>query len=159
MKKLLLSIAITIFGFILNAQEVPTSLLDRINAVNYIFEGKVLESKPYFTNNGQYIRTSNLVQITKILKGNLRCGTIEIITNGGELDNKEISISHSLELYPNAMGIFLCNETTRPLSPIDFYSETNIEKLEGQFENQSFIQYWWNGQTINAADVWQNFDS
>lgn len=154
MKKLLLSIAITIFGFILNAQEVPTSLLDRINAVNYIFEGKVLESKPYFTNNGQYIRTSNLVQITKILKGNLRCGTIEIITNGGELDNKEISISHSLELYPNAMGIFLCNETIRPLSPIDFYSETNIEKLEGQFENQSFIQYWWNGQTINAADVW-----
>lgn len=46
MKKLLLSIAITIFGFILNAQEVPTSLLDRINAVNYILKEKYWNLNP-----------------------------------------------------------------------------------------------------------------
>ena len=27
------------------------------------------------------------------------------------------------------------------------------------YENQSFIRYWWDGHKINAADIWQNFDS
>lgn len=159
MRKLLLFLVFISSVNNAKTQEIPTPLIDRVNSVNYIFEGLVLESTPYYTDNGGYIRTSNLVQITKILKGELECGTIEIITNGGEVNDERLEISHSLDLYPNAMGIFLCNETNRPLSPIDFYAETNLEVLEGQFENQSFIRYWWNGQEINAADVWHNYDS
>ncbi len=159
MKKLLLTLTFALIGIIANSQELPKSLIDRVNSVNYIFEGQVLESTPYYTNSGQYIRTSNLVQITKILKGELECGTVEIITNGGEIDNKTLEISHGLKLYPNSTGIFLCNLTNRELSSVDFYSETNLEKLEGSYEYQSFIRYWWDGQNINAADLWQNFDS
>lgn len=159
MKKLLLTLAFAVNGIIVNAQELPKSLIDRVNSVDYIFEGQVLESTPYYTNSGQYIRTSNLVQITKTLKGELECGTVEIITNGGEIDNKTLEISHGLKLYPNSTGIFLCNLTNRELSSVDFYSETNLEKLEGSYEYQSFIRYWWDGQNINAADLWQNFDS
>jgi len=141
------------------AQEVPIDFINRINNVEYIFEGIVLESKPYYSDNDRFIRTSNLVEITKILKGDLSCGTIEIITNGGRLNDKELSISHSLELTKGSMGIFLCDLTNRPLSVIDFHSETNIEKLEGKFENQSFIRYWWNGTELSASDIWLTFDS
>ena len=159
MKNGLLIITVMLSYLNVFSQEIPISILDRINQVDYIFEGVVLESKSYYTDNNRYIRTSNLVEITKVLKGSITCGTVEIITNGGIIGNKELSISHSLELYKNNMGIFLCDLTNRPLSIVDFYNETNIEKLEGQFENQSFIQYWWDGQNINASDVWQNYDS
>ena len=159
MKNGLLIITVMLSYLNVFSQEIPVLILDRINQVDYIFEGIVLESTSYYSDNDRYIRTSNLVEITKILKGNLTCGTVEIITNGGTIGNKELSISHSLELYKNNMGIFLCDLTNRPLSIVDFYNETNAEKLEGKFENQSFIQYWWDGQQINASDIWQNYDS
>lgn len=144
---------------ILNAQEIPINFVNRINEVNFIFEGKVIHSKPYYAHNGQYIYTSNTVELTKILKGDLKCGTIEIITKGGEIDDKKLEVSHSLELLKGSSGIFLCSETNRPLSIVDFYPETNPEKLEATFETQSFIRYWWDGHHINAADIWQNYDS
>lgn len=151
-----------LFSFAINsiiAQEIPINFVNRINEVNFIFEGKVIHSKPYYAHNGQYIYTSNTVEITKILKGDLKCGTIEIITKGGEIDDKKLEVSHSLELLKGSSGIFLCSETNRPLSIVDFYPETNPEKLEATFETQSFIRYWWDGHHINAADIWQNYDS
>src|SRR5690606_23961989 len=144
---------------ILNAQEIPIDFVNRINEVNFIFEGKVTHSKPYYAHNGQYIYTSNTVEITKILKGDLKCGTIEIITKGGEIDDKKLEVSHSLELLKGSSGIFLCSETNRPLSIVDFYPETNPQNLDPTFETQSFIRYWWDGHHINAADIWQNYDS
>ena len=143
----------------IKAQEVEVDILTRVNSVNYIFEGTVIHSKAYFTNNNRYIYTSNTVEITKILKGNIHCGTVEIITNGGRTGNLEVSPSHSLTLGEGSSGIFLCSETNRPLSPIDFYPENNLQKLEAVYEDQSFIRYWWDGHRINAADVWYNFDS
>ncbi len=143
----------------LHAQEIPINLVNRINAVNFIFEGKVINSQPYYSDNGQYIYTSNTVEITKILKGDIKCGTIEIITKGGKIDGTKLEISHSLKLTKGSSGIFLCTETNRPSSTIDFYPESNLEKLEPTFENQSFIRYWWDGHNINAADVWHNYDS
>jgi hypothetical protein len=158
MKNLLLPIllAMTTLSF---AQEIPLNIVNRINEVNFIFEGKVINSEPYYTNNGGYIHTSNTVEITKILKGEIECGTIEIITKGGTIANRTIEVSHALELIEGSSGIFLCTETDRPNSIIDFYPETNLEVLEATFENQSFIRYWWNGHEINATDIWQNYDS
>lgn len=141
------------------AQEIPINFINRINEVNFIFEGVVIHSKPYYAHNGKYIYTSNTVEITKILKGDIKCGTIEIITKGGEIDKEKLEVSHSLELLKGSSGIFLCSETDRPLSIIDFYPASNPQKLEPTFETQSFIRYWWDGHKINAADIWQNYDS
>lgn len=134
------------------------ALIDRANVVEFIFEEKVIESHPYYSNNGRSIRASNTIQITKILKGNLECGTVEIITNGGEINRESLEISHSLNLDAGSVGLFLCDLTDRPVSVLDFYPETNLMKLEGTFERQSFIRYWWDGEGINAADIWSNFD-
>jgi len=113
----------------------------------------------YFTNNGQYIHTSNTVNITKRLKGNIQCGTIEIITTSGNMGSYSVHSSHTLELSLGSTGIFLCKDTDKPVSVVDFYSETNPEVLEGPYENQSFIRYWWDGQGYNATDIWNNYDS
>ncbi|HIP35310.1 MAG TPA: T9SS type A sorting domain-containing protein [Crocinitomix sp.] len=140
-------------------QEIPISIIDRINSVNYIFEGEVISSEPYFSHDGRYIHTSNTVEITKLLKGDIECGTIEIITLGGDMISERLEVTHTLTLSKGSKGIFLCSQTNRPVSIVDFYSETNPEKLEASFENQSFIRYWWDGQGINASDIWNNYDS
>lgn len=154
-----LSLSFFLFPDMLHSQEIPVDIVDRVNAVEFIFEGTVINSEAYYTNDGAYIHTSNTVEITKILKGRISCGTIEIITQGGQIDDDALKLSHSLELSEGSTGIFLCDETDKPLSVIDYYPETNPEKLEATFENQSFIRYWWDGQGYNAADLWQNYDS
>ena len=159
MKKLsVLSVLILTLNFVFG-QEIPISIVDRLNSVNFIFEGTVIHSEAYYNSNGTYIYTSNTVEISRILKGGIECGTIEIITYGGQVGGESIEVSHTLQLIEGSMGIFLCDETDSPLSIVDFYPETNVEKLEATFENQSFIRYWWDGQGINAADLWLNYDS
>jgi hypothetical protein len=158
MKNLITILLLTVANLTFS-QEIPLNIVDRINDVNFIFEGRVINSEPYYSYNGGYIHTSNTVEITKILKGEIECGTIEIITQGGTIANESLEVSHSLELIEGSSGIFLCTETDRPHSIIDFYPETNLEVLEATFEGQSFIRYWWDGHEINAADVWQNYDS
>tara|TARA_R110002050_G_C8952967_1_gene513553 strand:- start:2628 stop:5105 length:2478 start_codon:yes stop_codon:yes gene_type:complete len=159
MKKLsVLSVLILTLNFVFG-QEIPISIVDRLNSVNFIFEGTVIHSEAYYNSNGTYIYTSNTVEISRILKGEIECGTIEIITYGGQVGGESVEVTHSLQLIEGSMGIFLCDETNAPLSIVDFYPETNVEKLEATFENQSFIRYWWDGQGINAADLWLNYDS
>ena len=159
MKKLsVLSVLILTLNFVFG-QEIPLPIQDRANAVNFIFEGTVINSEAYYAYDGAYIHTSNTVEITRILKGDIQCGTIEIITNGGLVGDVNQEGSHSLQLIEGSTGIFLCTETDAPTSIVDFYPETNLEKLEATFENQSFIRYWWDGQGINASDIWMNYDS
>jgi hypothetical protein len=159
MKKNIIIYLSILFSFSINAQEIPVPLLDRANNSEYIFEGVVIETNSYFTNNERNIYTSNTIQITKILKGDIECGLIEIITNGGVKDSRSISLSHSLELKKGDMGIFLCKDTDRPVSIVDFNLENNSEILEGHFENQSFIRYWWSGSGLSAADLGYNYEN
>lgn len=137
--------------------EIPIDIVDRINAVDYIFEGTVIKSTPYKTENGKYILTSNTIEIHKVLKGDLSCGTVELVTSGGMVDDLWVEVSHSLDLRKGCTGIFLAKGTNKELSPIDFFSETNYQKLEATFENQSFIKYWYDGVEWKASDVWANF--
>ncbi len=160
--KLKIYLSIMCFSLIFTkaiAQEIPLDIVERVNAVDYIFEGEVISSEPYYTNNNQYIHTSNTVNITKRLKGAIQCGTIEVITVGGTVNSTTLEVSHSLELEVGSKGIFLMDDSNREVSTIDFYPETNPQVLEGTYENQSFIRYWWNGQGINASDLWNNYDS
>jgi hypothetical protein len=133
-------IALIIINFLiftqLFSQEVPIDIVNRVNSVNYIFEGEVIKSNPYYSNDGQYIYTSNTIEITKLLKGNIECGTIEIITIGGDMGDLRLNTSHTLKLNIGSKGIFLCSQTNRPVSVIDFYQESNIEKLEASLDNQ-----------------------
>ncbi len=140
-------------------QEIPIDIIDRVNAVDYIFEGEVIKSTPYKTANGRYIYTSNTIEISKILKGNLKCGTIELITDGGIVDDHWVDRSHSLNLTEKCKGIFLATNTGKELSSVDFYDENNLQKIEATFQNQSFIKYWHDGVEWRISDLWANYDS
>ena len=158
LRLILMAISATL-PFIVLGQEIPIDIIDRINAVDYIFEGKVINSTPYKTANGKYIYTSNTIEISKVLKGDLSCGTVELITSGGKVDDLWVQPSHSLDLHKGCAGIFLAKGTNKELSAIDYYEETNYQKIEATFENQSFIKYWFDGVEWKASDVWATFQS
>lgn len=156
--KNILFLSLIFFTIIISkGQELPKDLIDRANSTDYIFEGKVISQNSYITSNRK-ILTSNTILISKILKGNIECGTIELITNGGNVNNRTSYSHHRLKLNIDDMGIFLCSNTNKELSTTDFYLENNLNTVDATFEKQSFISYWWNGEYYNASDVFQNFN-
>lgn len=158
-KVLLLLLCIQVSKQNANAQASPIDYATRIINCNYIFEGRVIKSTPYYNAASNYIYTSNTIEITKILKGDLKCGTVELITDDGKISN-EIQFSfHTLHLASGVMGVFACNLTNKVLSAIDFYPENNIQKLEPTFEEQSFVQYFYNDSILKAYDLNTVIDS
>lgn len=159
MKKILtLIILTTIFikGF---AQEIPIEIIDRINTVDYIVEGSVIDKKSYYTIDMQKIYTINLIKISKVLKGELECGTVELITTGGEVGSTRIFSEHLLEVDRDAKGVFLCRATTKELPQSPLFNPTNALTLEGVYENQSFIKYTEEANNIIAHDITGKYDS
>jgi hypothetical protein len=140
-------------------QDVPLDIVYRINSVDYIFEGKVIGRTPYRTSSGQTIYTSNLIEISKVLKGNLQCGTVELITNGGRIGTDQTLVFHHLELEEGDVGVFLCKETNFELPSPQIFSPTNNLALEGTYGTQSFIKYTDIDGNWTAHDIQFNFDS
>lgn len=159
MKKILaLIILTTIFikGF---AQEIPLEIVDRINTVDYIFEGEVLNSQSYQISSSHEIYTSNLIKISKIFIGELECGTVELITAGGVINNILSKTSHTLQPEVGDKGIFLCKSNWRDAPPTNYWNATNGQLLGAYFEDQSFISYSIENNQIIAHDILGSFDS
>ena len=136
------------------AQEVPKDIAKRVNEARYIFEGRVIRSDCYWSSNQTKIYTSSTIEITKIVKGDLVCGTVEIITVGGRIGGKEIEISHNLVLAKGMMGVFLCDKNIWETPVIDYYPETNGDPLWVPEGLEGFIRYYKDG--INyAVNDWQ----
>jgi Secretion system C-terminal sorting domain len=159
MKNILFILYIILYSTNTFAQEIPINIIDRVNTVEYIFEGSVIDKHSYSTSNNSNIFTTNLIQITKILKGNLTCGTVEIITEGGQVNGKEIFGPHLLDLEIGSQGVFLCRITNRELPVNPFFAPDNANSLQGFYEFQSFIQYTEENNRFVAHDIAGNYDS
>ena len=87
MKNLLTTMLIlgAIWGHHVFGQVIPQPILTIIDSSAYIFEGEVIRSESYWTDDHDFIYTSATVEISKIFKGNLVCGTIEVLTAGGRM--------------------------------------------------------------------------
>ena len=80
------------------SQETPDDIINHVSRANYIFKGRVIRSDSYWDQGHRQIYTSSTVEISKIAKGNLNFGTVEIITVVGRVGHTEIWISHNLTL-------------------------------------------------------------
>ncbi len=152
MKRLLLLFSISISILKLEAQVIPKSIAERITYSDYIFEGKVIRSDSYETQDEGMIYTSSTIEIYKIFKGDLRCGTIEVTTEGGRVGDKSLIITHNLTLKEGMKGVFLCNETQKEQSTVDFFPETNTLKLDFPYDLQGFIKYFEDQFNIRIQD-------
>jgi hypothetical protein len=159
MKKIFHIIIIVLLSTKTYAQIDPKTIGQRITDATYIFEGEVIKTNPYETSDEKKIYTSNTIKITKIFKGDIQCGTIEIITLGGIVNNKGAEYSHNKEFGKGQIGVFLCKQTDREISAVDFYPENNPNKLELNYNQQGFIQYFNDGVNKQVVDMWSSLDS
>ena len=161
MKNLLTTMLIlgAIWGHHVFGQVIPQPLLTIIDSSAYIFEGEVIRSESYWTDDHNFIYTSATVEISKIFKGNLVCGTIEVLTAGGRIANTELEITHNLELSVGEIGLFFGNITNWEQPPIDYYPESNTEVIDVTFSEQGFYKYYYDEVNPEVASSTYNFDS
>jgi len=94
------------------AQRDFSSLNQQINDAEYVFEAKSLGYTCYWTTDSQ-IYTSTILDITKIFKGDLKLGTIEIIGVGGMIDDYGSQSDCSVWFTKNELVIINAIKTNR----------------------------------------------
>ncbi len=92
----------------------PVSLASKINNSSLIVEGKVISQKSYWNAERNYIRTSNVINITKVIKGEPNSVFVEVVTEGGEVEMNKQIVDPSLQLVINDEGIFTLNSCNQP---------------------------------------------
>lgn len=115
MKKLLLFVLFNSL-FVVNStfgqcSMVPVDLQTRLMNSSLVVEGNVVAQKSFFNPAGNYIYTSNLVEVITVFKGNLTSTKIEVITDGGIIGMKKQVVEPALELAVGDNGVFTLNNT------------------------------------------------
>ena len=100
-----------------------TGLMEAYLQSEYIFEG-IVTSQCTYEDEGHNIYTTNIIQITKIVKGNLTCGTVSLVTMGGTHDGSNLTIDHQIQFNPGVIGMYLCNNLAYPYSNCESPSNT-----------------------------------
>ena len=93
--------------------EITKTLEERLADAEIVFEGIVLESTSFWNETRSRIYTRHTIQIEKLFKGETDA-TIELITQGGEIDEIFQTQSHAMSLAPNFKGVFFCKHFTTP---------------------------------------------
>jgi Secretion system C-terminal sorting domain/Matrixin len=144
MKKLI-TILITSCCLVLSAK--AQTIVDS-NLLNYaiqlspiVFEGEVVQQCTYDDPNTGIIYTNNIVQISKLIKGQLNCGTVSITTEGGEYNGRGLSLSHQTQFTRNFAGIFICQISDYPSTSICPATD-NLQKLKPLARENSEIEYY-----------------
>jgi len=95
-----------------HGQYIPISVSEKIALSNSIVEGEVIAQSTFRNEADGYIYTKNQIKLYKTLRNNndIFTDTIDILTNGGQLDGLVESWTHLLQLQMGDYGIFFLNQ-------------------------------------------------
>jgi hypothetical protein len=139
-KKIFLLQVVLLLGFYHSAvcQIIHVPFDSCIKNAEFIFEGMVVSSKSYETPDSN-VYTASIVKISKIFKGRLKCGNVEIITMGGRVGNEIVDIEDGFMLSGTGYGgVFMCSES---LFPALNAPRENPKALDVYAGSQSFVLY------------------
>ncbi len=130
-----LSLALVVFSA--NAQLYKIDINKKIDNASAIIEGKVVGQHSFWNTEHTMIYTSNTVHIYKIFKGDIGVDQIEIVTQGGSVDNHCLVVSEVLQLQKNETGMFFCFKNDKQIrSPI-----SNSILYDVYSSSQGFLKY------------------
>jgi hypothetical protein len=107
----------------------------RVSNSSLIIKGQVMAKKSFWNEAKNYIHTSNLVKVQSVLKGSLALQFIEVITEGGEVDDKIQVVEPSLQLIPGQEGVFMLNGFQSQLS------QYGHQVYQAHCDQQGFIRF------------------
>jgi len=92
-------------------------LTKEIKNAPYIFEGTIIETKSYQSGKAY---TAQIIKIHKVFKGNIMCGTVKIISEGGWGPEKLGGVLQPGfgTMTKGTSGVFLCRTNSLPDSPV-----------------------------------------
>lgn len=97
----------------LAAQYMPLPLDYKMENSSFIVEGKVVAQKS-FTDDNDDIFTENIIEISKVHKGEFSEQQLSVITFGGTVGERTTVWSHLLDLNRNEYGTFFLTPSKRP---------------------------------------------
>lgn len=116
----------------------PITLAERVNNSSLIIEGQVISKKSFWNPEHNYIHTSNLIQVKQILKGSGKSAAnlsfIEVITAGGEIGDRRLTVEPALFLTEGQEGVFTLNQK-------NFASQFGHATFEVYADDQGFIKF------------------
>lgn len=146
---LLLFITSTLFS-----QVKELSLNQRIDESKVIFEGKVMSKYSFWNQKHTKIYTSNVVEVYKVFKGDSVSTIVEVLTEGGQVDNQIQSASELLMLSVGDVGIFMAY----PEVEVSTSKQDMVTKLYSVYAgSQGFIRY--NLVEKTASDVFNKYEN
>ncbi|WP_341215068.1 IPT/TIG domain-containing protein, partial [uncultured Wocania sp.] len=82
-----------------------TSLQQQIDKSSLVVEGKVIAKKSFWNTDNGLIYTKNTVEVYKVFKGEPTT-IVDVITLGGTVGLKNLTVNPSLKLYKGDVGVF-----------------------------------------------------
>lgn len=153
MKKLYLFLSLLLITGISFAQCMlyPVNIDQRLSNSNVIVEGKVISSKSFWNERHDYIYTSNLVQVSQVLKGNVNSNFVEVITQGGEIGMNRQVVEPALELFHGQQGVFMLN----PAEQMPQFGKSVYQTYSDQ---QGFILYREEGTAFEPFHLYESIN-
>jgi hypothetical protein len=111
--------------------EVP--LTQRIQNATVIFEGKLLSKSSFWNSQHTLIYTTNTIEVYKLFKGVITGSTLQLITEGGTVDNNMQMVEPSLQLAEGSMGVFF-------VAPVNVNGLSSASYM-AYADAQGFIKY------------------
>lgn len=137
--ELLLTFCFLLIGVSIAAQEtmIEVPMSHQVTNSSDIIEGKVVSKESFWDISRQNIYTVNTIEVFKVFKGNVQ-STVEVITEGGEVDLIAQITTLSLELSVGDIGTFMLHDSNINFSP---ENTTSINKYESYSAIQGFYKY------------------
>lgn len=107
------TILILMISGTLSAQYVPLTLEYKTDNSTLIVEGKVTGQRSFIDENDE-IFTENIIEVSKVHKGDFTEPQLSVITFGGTVGERTTVWSHLLDLNRNEYGVFFLTPSKRP---------------------------------------------
>lgn len=115
--------------------EPDAETLQLLNSADYIFEGMVLDDKSYYNDDKTKIFTTSKVTITKVYKGDLKEGTVELISEGGRIGLDERIERGVISPGYKESAIFLCKKSAFKSASKETFDNTIKLDLLNKYAN------------------------
>ena len=179
--KLFLLLSVALYGSS-NGQPLPKPNFESIlNTAPYVFEGEIIDTMYYngatgrrddlfieINSENKIVRsckplTSHKIQITKIFRGNLKPGIIDLVVEGGLYKENEFSIMDAADDWFKPMpigtkGIFFCNKfpTWRwKFSPMVTDNEIRVVPIGGSGQAGNGVYYLFDKKFNTRKELYQ----
>ena len=130
---------------------VEISLNEQIEKSELVVEGKVIAKESFWDSNHQNIYTKNTIEVYRVFKGK-NYNQVEVITIGGVVDDRALTVTHSLQLSLKDKGVFTLIGSSTQLQ--------NEKSLLQKFKAYSGIQGFYKYDVIsnNVHNVFKSYN-